>query len=258
MSEVSAQETMRGCSLAVLRDGSGPALLYLHGLSRLSADSAFAQMLCEDFSLIAPDHPGFGASSQPEWLDSIHDLAYFYLYFLREMDLRDVHLVASSLGGWIALEMAVRDTSRLASLTLIAPAGVRVDGQVPGDIFMWSLEELARNSVEDAQLGEAIWQADQAAAEERFRNLQAAARVGWHPRFFNPDLPKWLDTIQIPTQIIWGERDRIFPVEYGRRLAELLPNSRLTVMPNCGHLPQIEKTADVARQIRDFAQGVAK
>ena len=66
--------------------------------------------------VIVPEHPGFGASDTPDWLDTIPDLANFYLDFLDQLDLNDVDLVGFSLGGWIAAELAARNTraSRLA------------------------------------------------------------------------------------------------------------------------------------------------
>ncbi len=64
--------------------------------------------------VIVPEHPGFGASDTPDWLDTIPDLANFYLDFLDQLDLKSVDLVGFSLGGWIAAELAVRNTQRLA------------------------------------------------------------------------------------------------------------------------------------------------
>ena len=64
------------------------------------------------FDVIVPEHPGFGESDTPEWLDTVGDLAYFYLDVIEALGL-DVHLCGASLGGWIAAEIAVRDgTSR--------------------------------------------------------------------------------------------------------------------------------------------------
>jgi len=80
--------------------------------------------LAKRFDVIVPEHPGFGASDTPAWLDTVGDLANFYLDFLDALDLRGVHLVGSSLGGWIAADLAVRNASRLASLTLIGAAGI--------------------------------------------------------------------------------------------------------------------------------------
>ena len=79
--------------------------------------------------MIVPEHPGFGASDTPDWLDNVPDLANFYLDFLDQLDLTEVDLVGFSLGGWIAAELAVRNTRRLDSLTLVGRAGIHVEGR---------------------------------------------------------------------------------------------------------------------------------
>src|SRR5690349_9490268 len=103
--------TIRGCSISLMRRGSGAPALYLHGAGGVAGWSPFFEELSRSFELYVPDHPGFGRSDTPPWLDNVHDLAYFYLQFLRDLDLDRVHLIGSSIGGWVALEMAVRDTS---------------------------------------------------------------------------------------------------------------------------------------------------
>ena len=91
-------------------------LLFLHGGGGAGIWLPCMARLAKKFDVIAPEHPGFGASDTPPWLDTIGDLANFYLDFLEQLDLRGVHLVGSSLGGWIAAELAVRNTqpARLA------------------------------------------------------------------------------------------------------------------------------------------------
>jgi pimeloyl-ACP methyl ester carboxylesterase len=80
--------------------------------------------LAQRFDVIVPDHPGFGGSEAPTWIDDISDLAYCYRDAIEVLGLPGVHIVGQSLGGWIALEMAVRSTQGLRSLTLISPAGI--------------------------------------------------------------------------------------------------------------------------------------
>src|SRR5258706_14016327 len=75
----------------------------------------------------------------------MHDLAYFYLDVLESLELRGVHLVGSSLGGWLALEMAVRDGSGLKALVLGGSAGISGPGAKPGDVFLWAAGEPAPN-----------------------------------------------------------------------------------------------------------------
>ena len=143
-----------GCKVNLRRGGSGEPLLYLHEASGAPAVLPFMEKLAERFDVLVPEHPGFGASDEPGWLENMHDLAYFYLDVLESLELRGVHLVGSSLGGWLALEMAVRDGSRLKSLVLVGPAGISVPCVAPGDVFLWSPEELARNLFFDPVLAE--------------------------------------------------------------------------------------------------------
>ena len=109
---------VNGFEMRLLRGGEGAPLLYLHGAGGAPVVIEFMELLAERFEVMVPEHPGFGASEDPGWFDNIHDLAYYYLDALETLGLEDVHLVGNSLGGWIALEMAVRNTSRLNSLTL--------------------------------------------------------------------------------------------------------------------------------------------
>src|SRR5262245_33454623 len=136
---------VRGCNIKLMRGGSGPPLLFLHGSSGAGAWLPFMQSLAARFDVIVPEHPGFGDSDTPDWLDTIHDLAYFYLDFLEQLDLDRVHLVGVSLGGWIAAELAVRDTYRLSSLTLVDAAGIHVSGVTQIDAFLRSDEQRIRD-----------------------------------------------------------------------------------------------------------------
>src|ERR1700758_1697545 len=125
---------VRGCRIRLMRGGAGEPLVYLHGASG-AAWLPVLQKLSQKFDVIAPEHPGFGESDTPDWLDSIHDLAYFYLDLLAELRLERLHLVGNSLGGFIAAELAVRNTARLASLTLAGSAGLYVPGVEQMDTF---------------------------------------------------------------------------------------------------------------------------
>ena len=138
-----------GCKLSLRRGGSGVPLLYLHGTDGLVEWPAMLDTLAEEFDVIAPDHPGFGASEVPGWIDDVSDVAYLYLDAIEKLGLSRLHVVGQSLGGWIALEMAVRSTARLRSLTLISSAGIHVKGVPKADIFMIDPEEQARLAYAD-------------------------------------------------------------------------------------------------------------
>jgi pimeloyl-ACP methyl ester carboxylesterase len=125
------------CSVNVMRGGEGAPLLFLHGAGGAGIWLPFMAALSERYEVIVPDHPGFGRSDKPDWLDELSDLAYFYLDFIEALGLDRIHLVGNSLGGWIAAELAVRSTQRLHTLTLIAAAGIHVNGVPKGDLFLW-------------------------------------------------------------------------------------------------------------------------
>lgn len=231
------------CRISMLRGGAGELLLYLHGANGAGAVQPFMTKLAERFDVVVPEHPGFGLSDEPNWLENIHDLAYFYLDFMRTMGLTRVHIVGSSIGGWLALEIAVRDSSRIASLMLVAPSGIQVPGLQTGDIFLWTPEQLVRNTLFDQALADRML--SQAVSPEQMetaiKNRFTVARLAWEPRLHNPFLAKWLHRIDVPTGIIWGESDRILPVAYADEFKKRIPHAEVNVVRRCGHLPQVEK-----------------
>ena len=229
-----------GCRTHLRRAGKGEPLLFLHGASGAPVIMPFMEKLAQRFDVLVPQHPGWGRSDEPAWLENIHDLAYFYLDFLKQLDLRNVTVVGSSMGGWIAMEMAVRDTARMKSLVLVSPAGVAAPGVQPADIFLMAPEELIRNLFVDEKLVQARLSAP-VDVDESLKNRHATARLAWEPRLHDPFLPKWLHRIDVPVKIIWGKQDRILPVGILDELKRLMPKAETLVLENCGHLPQAEK-----------------
>jgi pimeloyl-ACP methyl ester carboxylesterase len=248
-----------GCRIALRRGGSGPTLLYLHGAGGSGNVVGFAERLAERFDVLLPDHPGFGESDVPEWLDTVHDAAYFYLDLLKALDLRDVHVVGSSLGGWIALEIAVRATARLKSLILSGAAGLNCAEARRGDIFMWEPEQRVRNMIVDQALAAKILgmkpSAEQAAIA--VKNEFATARLAWEPRFFDPHLHKWLHRIDVPVQIVWGDSDRVFPLPFAHNLQRHIPGAGLAIIAKCGHLPHVEQPERFKQIICGFVDSLA-
>jgi pimeloyl-ACP methyl ester carboxylesterase len=215
--------------------------------------------LAAKFDVIVPSHPGFGRSDNPDWLDNMADLTYFYLDFIEAQGLTDIHLVGNSLGGWLACEMAVRTCQRIKTLTLVSPAGIHVAGVPKGDIFLWNAEDRVRNTFFEQSMVEARL-ANQPTEEEAdiaLKNHFTTAKLAWNPRFYNPDLRKWMHRIDVPTMILWGDSDKIFPVEYAHAFRDLIPGSELRVIEACGHLPHQEKCDEFLAGVAAIANGSA-
>lgn len=251
---------VRGCRIRLMRAGDGESLLFLHGASGTSW-LPFMNKLATKFDVIAPEHPGFGESDTPDWLDNVHDLAYFYLDLLDELKLKGVHLVGISLGGWIAAELAIRNTQRLASLTLVGAAGLYVAGVEQMDPFLCSDEQRLRDFFHDpARADEIVARVVRPEYEDiALKNRSTVAKLSWQPRSHDPDLAKWLHRIDVPTLLLWGDHDRMFPQEHALVYQQAIPGAKLVIVPQCGHLPHIEKPDAFAAEIEAFcgAQQIA-
>jgi pimeloyl-ACP methyl ester carboxylesterase len=243
----------------MLRGGKGAPLLYLHGAGGGGIWLPFMEKLAEHFEVFAPEHPGYGDSDTPEWLDTVGDLAYFYLDFIRRFGLKDVTLVGSSLGGWTAAELAVRSCHDLKALVLSCPAGIHLKGVAKADLFLWAPEDTIRNMYFDQTIADQLL-AVPLSDEQRMviaKNRLTTAKLAWQPRLYNPHLHKWLHRISVPTLILWGDHDKLIPPAYGPAYQQLIPGSKLDVFKNCGHVPQTERTDEWVRRIVAFAREAA-
>src|ERR1700726_3708418 len=183
--------TVDGATIRLLRggpaEGGGQPLVFLHGAGGHTGWMGFLEELSQRFAVFAPEHPGFGQSDDPPWLDNVADLAYFYLDLLKALGFERVHLIGTSLGGWIAAELAVRDTTRLASLTLVGAVGILAGGQPIDDIFRMPDDENLRRYYADPEraarrLGD-LAKADMGLVA---KNRVTVARLAYRPRFHNP------------------------------------------------------------------------
>ena len=242
----------------ICRGGSGQTLLLLHGAGGSANLKELREKLAEDYEVILPDHPGFGLSQQSNKLNSVSDLSFYYLDFIKELKLKDIHLVGHSMGGWIAAEVSVRSTANITSLTLISSAGIHVKGVTKGDIFLWSPEELVRNLYVNQDIINDMLSYEPSGDEIEImvRNRVAAARYAWHPRFYNPDLAKWLHRIDIPTLILWGGQDKIFPAEYATAFKELIPHAQIEILNRCGHVPHMDRPDEFYLRLKSFLSEV--
>jgi pimeloyl-ACP methyl ester carboxylesterase len=252
--------TVRGARVRVLEAGSGPPLLYLHDASDLGDWAPLLSGLADRYAVCRPDHPGFNASPDGTDIDSVHDLAFFYLDLLDEIGADRAVVIGAGLGGWLAADLATIEPRRVAALVLAGPFGLRAGEPVP-DVFLRAPAELAEltyhtSRARSAALEQAGLLADDPDRFARYlRNRSATAHLGWNPYLHDPKLPRRLHRITAPTLIVWGAQDRILPAGHARRWAELLPGARVEIIDQAGHLPFDEQPAASLRALSALREG---
>ena len=242
-------------SVNVVRKGSGPKILMLHGGGGPVSAMPFADKLSESFEIIAPVHPGFSGSAIPDHFDSLQDLVYLYRDLMDALDLKDVILMGFSMGGWTAIEIAVMSTSQISKLILVDTVGVKIGGRDDrdiADVFALSHEKLAELAFHDPSLAP-----DPVNIPDEQLEIIASDRIAlgvytWEPFMHNPKLPHRLHRINIPTHFIWGESDGIVSVDYGRKFCAMIEGAKLTVISNAGHSPQIEQPVAFVDAVVNF------
>lgn len=237
----------------------GRPVVLIHGFGGDLNNWMFNQpALSEKQRVIALDLPGHGGSAKDVGGGDLAALSEAVIAFLNARDIPKAHLVGHSLGGAVALKVALEKPAHVASLTLIAPAGFgpEIDnGYVTGFI------EAGRRKQLESVLGKLFHDknlvsremADDLLKYKRLDGVQAALKTiaaacfagGRQAEVLRHRLGELGD---IPVQVIWGEADEIIT---SSQAAGLPASVRTHVLPGAGHMPQMEKAAEVNRLIMD-------
>jgi len=253
---------VRGRRTQVLRPGDGDPLLYLHSATGETWWTEFDEALANaGFDVIHPAHPGFEGSEGLAEIEDIHDLTFHTLDLLDALGIEHTAVVGSSMGGWLAAELAVYAPERVTGLVLVDPAGL---GSPAVDMWAVKPPELAEVLFADqdhwmAQLLHAIdLETSMPPAEilmPLLQSMEAGARIGWNPYMQDPKLAARLHRVRARTLVLWGERDGFLPRPHAERYAELIAGARLELLPECGHLAVLERPDELARRVVPFLRG---
>ena len=247
-----------GTRLEIARGGNGDPLLVLHDEMGHHGALRWHEALAANNTLHIPSHPGFGESPRMEWIMNMRDLAGWYLRALDELGLQNVNVIGFSLGGWLAAEMATMCPQQFNKMTLVGAAGIKPDIGEIFDIFLVTGEEYLDtvcldnaatpefDTVRPAEPSPELAEAWAVAREE-------ACRLSWKPYMHYRGLPHLLGRLQdLPTLLIWGAQDGIVPVNAGELYQQAIKGSRLEVIDNCGHRPEIEQTDEFLSLVQGF------
>jgi len=249
--------TVGGAQIRLLKGGVGTPLLVLHGIEGSLGWRQYAQALADHFTVYLPSHPGFDGSERPRWLNSILDLVCFYTWFLETQGLEGIPVIGWAMGGWLAAEMAVTTRHAFSKMLLVDAAGIKPQAGEITDLFILSPAQVRDLTFYDAQQVPEYAQLyghdpSPAAREQAIQNREMAIRLIWKPYMHDPRLPPLLARVTAPTLIVWGQHDKIIPVECGILYQQAIPGADLAVIEQCGHAPHLEKPDEFVRIAMDF------
>jgi pimeloyl-ACP methyl ester carboxylesterase len=227
---------VRGLETAYRRKGTGPPTVFLHGAGSTRMWLPFYERMSESVDFVAPEHPGFGDTPMPDWLEGFDDLVLHYNDLLDALEIDQAHLIGFSLGGWIAADYAIFHPERVRSITLIAPAGLRVPGAPMTDFLRMPPEgipDLLFNGQTADHLEFLPDPHDLDAAIAGYLEVATFARLAWNPRY-DYKLERRLARIGCPALVLEPDEDRLIPNAHARRWAELLPDARLEKVSGSG------------------------
>lgn len=221
--------------------GSGQPVLLLHGGGGPETVAPFAGHLSARKRVLTPTLPGWNGTARPAGMDTIGDYAVAFLRRLTDDGLRDVVVIGSSIGGWIAAEMALRDDSgRVLRLVLVDAVGIEVEGEPVTDFYSLDPRGIVEHSFHDPDrfyVDPATIPAEQ--AERQRANIATMSEVAGD--MVDPGLRGKLAGVRSPALVVWGDSDRIVTPAYGRAYADAFADARFELITDAGHLPQLEK-----------------
>lgn len=257
-----------GVRTRVLEAGSGPALIFLHGISgHLEAYHRNILPHARYFRTIAIDMLGHGFTDKPDRDYQIADYVEHLRDVLDALDIEKAHISGESLGGWVAARFAAKHPERVDRLVLNTAGGMIADPKVMERLKTLSLNavrspdrEATRRRLEFLMLDPTVVTED--LVEARFACFrqpgmnrameQIMCLQDLDVRLRNMLTDEELGRIQAKTLVLWTTHDPTASVEVGRWLANLVAGSRFVVMENCGHWPQYEDPETFNRAHLDF------
>ncbi|RIR60955.1 alpha/beta fold hydrolase [Mycobacteroides abscessus] len=265
---------------AVLDKGDGEALLLIHGMAGSSQTwRDIMPELAKKYRVIAPDLLGHGLSAKPRTDYSLGAFAVGLRDLLDQLGVESATIVGHSLGGGIAMQFLYQHPTYCRRLVLISSGGLGPDVgwilrllSAPGAEFVMPLiaptpvltaGEFVRSRLSALGLrsarGDEIWNAYSSFADPQTR--QAFLRtlrsvVDYRGQSVNA-LNRLSLRQDLPTLMIWGEKDDIIPVDHAYTALQARPRCRLEVLPEVGHFAQVEAPTQVVSLLDDFISATA-
>ena len=252
---------IKQCNLAakVKTAGSGPPLVYLHPAGGPLWDD-FVEGLTEHYTVYAPHHPGTGETAREAIyaVESLWDLVLIYDEIFDALGLQSVPVVGTSFGGMMACELAAHRPDRISKIVLLDPIGLWRDDAPVAPYMLMPPEKLVAILYKDLS-SEPVKKALQM-PEDPDAAATAVADLVWAlgatGKFIWPipdkGLKKRIHRIKAHALIVWGEDDALVSSVYANEFGSRIANSRVEIIKDCGHVPQIEKLDTLRPMVTKF------
>ena len=260
MTEIESTVELPTGKIRLLRAGAGEPLLVLHRDIGSPGWLPFYQELAGRFEVLVPDLPGYGNSERPDFARHPRDIAIIMQQFLDKLTIDRVALVGLGFGGWIAAEMATMAQRRLSALVLVAPMGLLPEegdiyDQMLADHIEYVMEGFGTQDAYDRQFGA---QPDPQTAYQWDLNKEMTARIAWKPYMISHQLPHLLRAVETRTLLVWGQQDKIVPLDAGRLNGNALPNAHLEILPDAGHSVEMESPVELAKLVTGHVESARR
>ena len=255
-----------GHSIAYRQAGQGPPLVLLHGF--LCDSRCWRQQLAaltDQFRVVAWDAPGAGSSSDPPDPFTTTDWSRCLVKFLDLLGIEQAHVLGLSWGGILAQELYRLNPGRVLGL-ILADTYAGWKGSFPESVCDQRLARCEGDSGLPPEEFVSRWVPEMFAEDAPQDLLQemAAIMAGFHPVGFrlmaqssaDTDTTDLLPKIESPTLLLWGEEDRRSPTSIAEQFRAAVPNAELAVIPNAGHLSNMEQPEAFNRHVRRFCLSV--
>lgn len=262
------QVTVGDHKIAYRERGEGPPVVFLHGWP-LDSREFWRQLdgLSDEFRVVTWDAPGAGRSSDPPDAAQLSDWADWLAGFIEILDLGPAHVAGLSFGGGLALQLFQQHPDVVRSLTLMS-AYAGWGGSLPPDEVQARLDVTRRNTeLPPAQWAPALIEtllaegSDVELVDElttMIADLHPASTRTSLQAFAEADLTDTLPEVDVPTLLLYGEVDVRSPREVWEPIHEAVTNSRLVIIPDVGHMVDMEAAERCNAEIRSFLLDVER
>lgn len=246
--------------------GNGVPAIFLHGAGA-GAVTWYPSInaISKNFQVLAPDIVGYGESDKP---DAPYNRPYFSNWlkdFLRELKISKAHIVGLSQGGAIALQFAIDNPEMVSKLVLVDAAGLGAKVSfwpLIGTIWMNSFPSSMANRFNSRFILHKPINRDPNHSSYSIAVLKSKGGKNAFKQGRGTAVSKipeeLLKQIQNETLIIWGKDDKLFPVEYGEAAANIIPNAKLHLIQDAGHLPLMDQPEIFNNVLDDFLKANSK